>query len=80
MTNLCVLTYFSTIRDNSSHIIKKEIALNLLEDLLTLYLRVRIFSRVKDKVQAYRIQKSKTKSRSLCASLKRKASDSVEGH
>ena len=80
MTNLCVLIYFSTIRDNSSDIIKKEIALNLLEDLLTLYLRVRIFSRVKDKVQAYRIQKSKTKSRFLCTSLKRKASDLVEGH
>ena len=80
MTNPCVLTHFSTIRDNSPDIVKKEIALNLLEDLLTLHLRVRIFAHVKDKVQAYRIQKSKTKSRFLIKSLKRKASDLVEGH
>ena len=65
MASPCVLIHFSTIRDNSPDTIQKEIALNLLEDLLILYLRVRIFSHVKGEVQACRIQKIEAKSRSL---------------
>ena len=69
-----VLQNFSRIRLSSSDEIKKEIAMNLLEDLLTLYVRVRTFSAVRDKQQAFKIQKSKTRARSLRTSLKKQAS------
>ena len=55
----------SFIRNSSPDIIKKEIAYNLLEDLLTLYIRVRAFSFVKDQIQSHKIKKSRSKSSSL---------------
>ena len=70
MTNLTVLTHAATIRSKSSDRIKKEIALNLLEDLLTLYIRVRSFSFAKDQQQAFKIRQAKLKSRSLRTALK----------
>ena len=65
LTDSYVPIHFSKLRDDSPDSIKKEIAFNLLEDLLTLYLRVRVFSFVKNKAQICKIQKSKTKSRSF---------------
>lgn len=73
MENSYILMHFSNIRDSSPDKIRKEVALNLLEDLLTLYIRVRTFSYVKDKVQAHKIQQSKNRTRSLRTSLKQKS-------
>ena len=42
--NYMVLERFAKVRRSSPDNIKKEIAFNLLEDLLTLYIRVRTFS------------------------------------
>ena len=75
MTNLTVLTHAPAIRSKSSDLIKKEIALNLLEDLLTLYKRVRSFSFASDQQQAFKIRQAKLKSRSLRAALKRTSAD-----
>ena len=75
MTNLTVLTHAATIRSNSSDLIKKELALNLQEDLLTLYIRVRSFSFAKDQQQAFKIRQAKLKSRSLRTALKRTSAD-----
>ena len=71
MANGKVLTYVTNIRQSSEDPVKKEIALNLLKDLLTLYVRVRAFSFAKDQQIAYKIQQARIKSRSLRTSLKR---------
>ena len=50
----------SKIRSKSiDTITKKEIALNLLEDLVRLYIRVRTFSFVKGQIQSHKIKQSK---------------------
>ena len=51
MENCMVLESFAKVRRSSSGNIKKEIAFNLLEDLLTRYFRVRTIYFVKDNVQ-----------------------------
>ena len=75
MTNLIVLTHAAAIRSKSSDLIKKEIVLNLLEDLLTLYIRARSFSFAKDQQQAFKNRQAKLKSRSLRTALKRISTD-----
>ena len=72
MKNPIIYENMSKIRSKSTDtIIKKEIALNLLEDLLTLYIRVRTFSFAKGQIQGYKIKQSRFKSRSLQISLKK---------
>ena len=56
MANATVLHHATVLKSKSEETIKKEVALNLLEDLLTLYIRVRSFSFANDKQQAYKIQ------------------------
>lgn len=80
MKDSWVLLNFSKIRSSSIDKVKKEVAFNLLEDLLTLYIRVRTFSYVKDKQQSHKIQKSKSKSRSLRTSIKQQSSSLDQGH
>ena len=69
-----MLESFAKVRRSSPDNIKKEIAFNLLEDLLTLYIRVHTFSFVKDKVQTLKVGNSKTKSRSLRTGMKQSTS------
>ena len=54
LVNAEVLTNYSNICSDISDV-KKEIALNLLEHILTLYVRLRSFSYAEDKVQAHKI-------------------------
>ena len=61
MKDASVLSYFSSIHQSAEEQIEKEIALNLLEDLLTLYIRVRSHSYAKDKKQEFKISKNSTK-------------------
>ena len=68
-----VINHFTKVRDSSPDFIKKEVAFNFLGGLLTLYVRVRVFSYTKNKVQVFKIQTSKLKSRSLRTSLKQKS-------
>ena len=70
MENCMVLESFVKVRWSSPDNIKKEIAFNLLQDVLALQIRIRTFSFVKDKVQAFKIRNNKTKSRSLRTSMK----------
>ena len=56
-----VLSNFSKMKNASSEDVKKEVAFNLMEDLLTLYIRVRSHSYAKDKQQIHKIQASKSK-------------------
>jgi len=80
MKDTWVLLSFSQIRRSSPDTIKKEVVLNLIEDLLTLYFRVRTFSYVKDKQQLYKIQKSKTRTNSLRTTIKKQSSNLQQGH
>ena len=70
MKNATVLHHASVIKDKSEAEIKKEVFLNLLEDLLTLYLRLRSFSYANDQQQPHKIQQTKVKARSLRTTLK----------
>ena len=70
MSNATVLHHATVLKSKSEETIKKEVALNLLEDLLTLCIRVRSFSFASDKQQAYKIQQSKIRARSLRKTLK----------
>ena len=70
MKNPIIHENMSKIRSKSTDtIVKREIALNLLEDLLTLYIRVRTFSFAKGQIQSHKIKQSRLKSRSLRPSL-----------
>ena len=62
MTDFGVLSNFSNIRSKAEKV-DKEIALNLLEQLLSLYIRVRGFSYAKEKLQQHKVAAHKTKSR-----------------
>ena len=79
MKDTVLLSNFSRLRSNAGDTVKKEVALNLLEDML-LYVRVRTFSFVKDKEQLHKMKAPKLKSRSLRADLKKKSNILEEGH
>ena len=81
MGNATVLHHATVLKNKSEETIKKEVALNLLQDLLTLYIYiyifiylyiyinicvcVRSFSLANDIQQAYQIQQSRARARSL---------------
>ena len=48
LENTSVLADFATTRNQPDQVIKKEVAMNLLEDILSLYMRTRTFSYVND--------------------------------
>ena len=70
----------SKLRDLSTMTIKKELALNITEDLLMKYIRTRTFSFVKDKVQAHKMKNNKIRSQALRTELKQKSSSLDQGH
>ena len=49
------------LRNQSSEQVSKEVAINLLEHLIALYIRVRIFSLVKDKRELHKMESKKKK-------------------
>ena len=55
----------------------KEVSLNLLEDLIMLYVRVRVFSQVKDKRELHKMEAKKKKLKSIRTEIK-KSSKSLE--
>ena len=71
---------YSKIRSCRTDEVKKEVALNLLEDLLMLYIRVRAFSIVKDKQQLHRLRAKKGKSKSLRTEIKKQSTSLDQGH
>ena len=60
--------------------LNEEVSLNLLEDLIMLYVRVRVFSIVKEIKTAYNIEKSKSKLKSLRKELKKSSLNLDQGH
>ena len=78
--NSSVLANFSKIQSQADQAVKMEVALNLLEDLLSLYMCVRELSCVKDKQQLHKMKSDKIKSKSLRTTLKQKSVDLDQGH
>ena len=75
-----VLGCFGDMRRSAEEKVSKEVSLNLLEDMLTLYIRVRSHSYAKDKQQHHKIAKSLNKSRSLRTETKKNLSDLDKRH
>ena len=69
-----VLSDFSKICDISCTKVSNEVSLNLLNHLITLYIRLRSFSYAKEKVQLHKIQATKRKVNSLRKEIKKATS------
>ena len=80
LENTSVLADFATTRNQADQVIKKEVAMNLLEYILSLYMRTRTFSYVNGKQQLYKMKNDKLKSKSLRTDLKQKTADLDQGH
>ena len=66
-----VKMYYNNIQDEAGILVDKEIALNLLEQLIMLYVRVRSHSFAKQKIEAYKVECKTKKARSLRTEMKR---------
>ena len=61
-------------------IVDKEIAKNLLESLITLYIRARTFKYVSLKKEVFKLESKKKKLKSLRTSIKKVSKDLESGH
>ena len=77
-TNCSVSSIYKSICNEIDPKVNKEISMNLLDHLLTLFVRVRTFSYARDIREKHKIAKKSSKSRSLRTEIK-KASKSTEG-
>ena len=75
-----VLCNFNKIRSQCSEKVSKEVGLNLLDHLITLYVRVRTFSLVKDKCELHKIASKRKKTKSLRTEIKKASSSLDQGH
>ena len=75
-----ILSNYHVNCKDAEHEIDGGFALNLLKDLLTLYLRVRSFSYAKDKVQQHKLESKSSKRRSLRTEIKKTTSTLDQGH
>lgn len=75
-----VRSNFDILRNSAEQEIEEELGLNLLEDLITLYIRLRAHSYAKDKQQLSKMQKDRTKTKSLRTEMKKSSSSLDHGH
>lgn len=80
MENASVLCNFNKLCSQSVEKVDKEIAFNLLDHLITLYIRVRTFSLVKDKYEQHKISSKRKKTKSLRTEIKKSSSALDQGH
>ena len=80
MKNCGILSNFDKIRNESEEKVSKEIALNLLEQIITLFVRARTFSYVRNQQQLHKIGAKKKKSRSLRTEIKKVSASLDQGH
>ena len=80
LTNTEFLANYSTVCNDTAAKVEKEVASNLLEKMLTLYVRLRAFSYAKDKVQHHKIVAKKIKTRSLRTEIKKASLNLDKGH
>lgn len=75
-----LLARFSSVRGAADINVSKEVALDLLEQIITLYVRVRAFSYAKDVVQNHKIAAKSNRSRSLRTEMKKSTTTLEQGH
>ncbi len=80
LQNSEILSQFSKVRGRAEQKADKDIAMDLLEDMFTLYIRVRAFSYAKDCQERHKIKSKKAKEKSLRTSIKKKSSCLHQGH
>ena len=80
LKNPSILCNYNVLRNQAAEKVSKEVAINLLEHLIMLYIRVRIFSLVKDKSELHKIESKKKKMRSLRTEIKKASSSLDQGH
>ena len=76
MKTLILLFCFSAIRGAADQKIEKETTLNFLEQIISVFIKLRVLSYTKDLVQSLKIASKKNKSRSLRTEIVR-ASNSL---
>ena len=79
LKNPTVLCNYNKIRHQSAEKLSKEIVMNLLEHLIMLYVRVLIFSLVKDNCELHKTNSKKKKVRSLRTEIKKASSYLEQG-
>ena len=72
-----LINYYSVYNDTPKEV-EKEVALNLLERMLTLYIRVRAFLYAKKKVELHKIQINILKSHSIRTEMKKSYMDRID--
>eukprot|EP00794_Sanderia_malayensis_P002370 gene2370-2731_t len=80
LENPIVLANYKRLCNQASDKVSKEVALNLLEHMIMLYVRVRTFSYVKDQVEVHNIQSKKKKARSRRTEIKKATGSLDQGH
>ena len=80
LKNPSILCNYNVLRNQAAEKVSKEVEINLLEHLIMLYIRVRIFSLVKDKRELHKIESKKKKMRSLRTEIKKASSSLDQGH
>ena len=75
-----VLSNYNNICLNASLKISKEVSLDLLEHMVTIYFRVRTFSYAKDIREKHKVSKKQAKKRSLRTEIKKSSSSADKGH
>ena len=80
MMHFSILSLFSALRNSASEETEKEISLNLLQSMITLYLRARTFKYVSLKKEAFKLESSKKKMKSMRKSIKQATKKLELGH
>ena len=75
-----ILSHYTTLTNLASEELDKEISLNLLESMITLYLRARTFKYVYLQKEAFKIESAKKKMKSLRTSIKQATKKLELGH
>ena len=75
-----ILMFYNKIRNASVEKVTKEIAIDLLEHIIELYLRAQTFSLVKQKKEIFKLEAKKKKLNSLRKSIKKSSTSLELGH
>lgn len=75
-----VLSNYNNICLGANVKISKEVSMDLLEHMVTIYFRVRTFSFAKDVREKHKISKKQARKRSLRTEIKKSSSSTDKGH
>ena len=73
LENSLLQSYYANIQSNAEIFVDDEVASNLLEEIVKLYIKVRSHSYARDVKEKYKVKQRRTKARSLRTELKKKS-------